>query len=89
MISNPKILVTGAHGFVGSALCQDLTRRGVRVNAVIRQGSGRDKFLIKDIASQTDWMSPLHGCSAVIHLAARVHVLTDRAAYGGKSMTSP
>ena len=79
MISNPKILVTGAHGFVGSALCQDLTRRGVRVNAVIRQGSGRDKFLIKDIASQTDWMSPLHGCSAVIHLAARVHVLTDRA----------
>ena len=79
MISNPKVLLTGAHGFVGSALCQDLLRRGVGVNAVIRQGSGRGKFLIKDIASQTDWMSPLHGCSAVIHLAARVHVLTDRA----------
>ena len=31
-----KVLVTGANGFVGSAVCRELDSRGIRVSAVVR-----------------------------------------------------
>ena len=49
------------------------------MNAAVRRNAKSGEFVVEDIASHTDWLLPLQGCETVIHLAARVHVLTDRA----------
>jgi nucleoside-diphosphate-sugar epimerase len=74
-----QILVTGASGFVGAALCAELTDRSVAYRAAIRRKSLADDCGIGDISAQTDWSTVLVGCDTVIHLAARVHVMEDRA----------
>ena len=80
------VLVTGAGGFVGSALCARLAERGYRVRAATRsalQGSlpsSVQGIVIGDIGPQTDWTSAVEGADAVVHLAARVHMLRDTAA---------
>lgn len=60
----PLLLVTGATGFVGGAVCGRLTaeHRPFRT-------AGRD----------ADWDGVLAGCGAVLHLAARVHVMNETA----------
>jgi nucleoside-diphosphate-sugar epimerase len=67
-----KVLVTGANGFVGCALVAGLEADGVAVEATTRQRVG-------DIDALTDWTAALTGCAAVVHLAARVHVMRDEA----------
>ncbi|MFZ5933426.1 UDP-glucose 4-epimerase family protein [Pseudomonas sp. HS6-2] len=66
------ILVTGASGFVGSALCRQLNMLGV---FSVRAPSRRDA----ELAAETDWVSALAGVDAVIHAAARVHVMQENA----------
>jgi nucleoside-diphosphate-sugar epimerase len=81
-----KVLVTGANGFVGKAVCTDLTARGMRVVAAVRNesatieiptGPAREIVSVGNIDAGTDWTNALSGCSSVIHLAARAHVLND------------
>lgn len=78
-----RVLVTGATGFVGQALCQDLTRRGWQLRAAIRNQSGLpagcEPCVIGDIGPDTDWTEALDGVGGVVHLAARVHVMRERA----------
>ena len=75
-----KVLVTGATGFVGSALCGRLRAAGHTVIAAVRRGSGSpDEVVIGEMSSFTNWRSVLAGCDAVVHLAARVHVMDDTA----------
>lgn len=72
------ILVTGASGFVGSKLIGRLPCEDVL-------GLGRDKpkessrypFVEAEIGRETDYSLALDNVSAVIHLAARVHVMND------------
>lgn len=77
-----RLLVTGATGFVGSAIQQriitdgqyDLTiaaRRNVTVPNAVRFVS------VADLAAETDWSDALQGVDVVIHSAARVHVMND------------
>lgn len=73
------ILVTGATGFVGKALCAELAARGRPVRAVSRRPA-TGCFAIGDIDGDTDWTQALRGVTHVVHLAARVHVMDDRAA---------
>lgn len=73
-----KILVTGANGFVGSSLCNNLYLRGLDFVPVVRKANLKNQFSIGDLTSDTDWAQALTGCTAVIHLAARVHVMNDR-----------
>lgn len=73
-----KILVTGANGFVGSALCDVLAGRAVDVVPVVRRASDLHQRSIGDMTSATAWGEHLTGCDAVIHLAARVHVMDDK-----------
>ncbi|MBK4733365.1 UDP-glucose 4-epimerase family protein [Noviherbaspirillum pedocola] len=72
-----KVLVTGANGFVGSALCAGLEARGMRYVAAVRRRIGAEQFEAGDIAGPVDWAPALAGCDTVIHLAARVHMMRD------------
>lgn len=78
------ILVTGGTGFVGAALLRQLLRDGVETATSVR---GSVTAAIKDVqyhrldgmSSITDWSAALEGVSAVVHCAARVHVMKDSA----------
>jgi UDP-glucose 4-epimerase len=77
------ILVTGANGFVGSALVARLARDGRDVLAGIRSTSivpspGVRVVSLGDLAEPGSRESLLAGVSCVVHAAARVHVLNDR-----------
>jgi nucleoside-diphosphate-sugar epimerase len=84
-----RVLVTGATGFVGSMLCDALTRSGYLVRAALRTDRPvpvaiAEKVIVGDINSSTDWLQALKGVDAVIHTAARAHVL--HAARAGANM---
>ena len=75
-----RVLLTGATGFVGSALCEVLARAGYKVRAALRTDRAvpatvAEKVIVGDINSTTDWTQALDGVDAVIHAAARAHVL--------------
>lgn len=77
-----RALVTGATGFVGGALVRQLGAVGWDVRAALRRPRGaadRDDVVVGDIGSTTEWADALAGVDAVIHLAARVHVMRDAA----------
>ena len=80
-----RVLVTGATGFVGRALCPALVADGHEVAAVVRN-SGNPGIpenarvhVIPDIGPETEWDQALSGMDAVIHLAARAHVMEEHA----------
>lgn len=78
-----QLLVTGATGFVGKTLCSALRRQSFPVKAIGRAGTIRADALGDQVASidgQTDWSLILDGIDAVIHLAARVHVMREQLA---------
>ncbi len=82
--SSIKILVTGANGFIGSALCQALVQQGYRVIATLRKEPQQaianiSWVVVGDINSETDWSNALTGVNIVIHLAARVHIMQEKA----------
>ena len=61
-----NILVTGATGFVGLALCDNLES----ANYNVRRSNQR--------LSELDWSDSLAGVETVVHLAARVHIMQDK-----------
>lgn len=83
-MNNPgKILVTGAAGFIGVALCRYLRRNKLSFRAVVRRG-GRplpadlqvdlgDIVAVPENAEADLWEDVLVGVETVIHLAARAH----------------
>ena len=72
-------LVTGANGFVGSALCRALAGKGYSVRAAVRSDChGRSieniqRLALGEINGRTEWNNALSGVNCVIHLAARTH----------------
>lgn len=75
-----RVLVTGANGFIGRALCSMLTRSGVAVHRCVRSApASGDAFVVGNIDGSTDWRTALTGCDAVVHLAGRAHQLGDQA----------
>lgn len=74
-----RVVVTGAGGFVGHNLTRHLLADGHEVVPIVRTEVGlADERVIADIGS-ADWPPLLRGADAVIHLAARVHMMHDRA----------
>ena len=75
-------LVTGANGFVGSALCARLLRDGTAVRGAVRSLSslpdGVEAIAVGRLSSETDWTVALRRVDQVVHLAARVHVMNDK-----------
>jgi nucleoside-diphosphate-sugar epimerase len=77
-----RVLITGSNGFVGNALLLALpTRQHKSVVAVRAAPDGRNApsnaIAIGDIDAATNWSTALNGADAVVHLAARVHVVRD------------
>lgn len=79
-----KVLVTGGAGFIGRDLIPRLVEAGHEVVATSRNPQavipGATVHQIGDLGPGTDWRDALAGVEAVIHLAARVHVMSDTAA---------
>jgi nucleoside-diphosphate-sugar epimerase len=75
-----KICVTGATGFVGSALCNALVMSNAIVIKAVRSCSGNGVVAVGDIGASTPWTEAVAGCDVVVHLAARVHVMHEAAA---------
>ncbi len=79
-----RVLVTGANGFVGRTLCPALRDAGHEVIAAVRNADGLpegcEARLVDDIGPETDWTEGLQDIEAVVHLAARVHVMRESAA---------
>ncbi len=73
-----KLLVTGATGFVGGGLCDALRIHDINFVPAVRRNATNGQFEIGNISGVTKWNDALAGCDVVIHLAARVHVMTDR-----------
>ena len=77
------VLVTGASGFVGHAVCAELLRRGFHVRAALRKPQTPfpecEQVIVPTLDEHTDWSSALRGIDIVIHLAARVHVMLEGA----------
>jgi nucleoside-diphosphate-sugar epimerase len=75
------ILVTGANGFVGSAVTERLSRSGlVRAAARRPQTSGRkgvEHVISPSLTGDADWQRALEGVRTVVHAAARVHVMRE------------
>lgn len=85
-----RILITGATGFIGSALSQYLLEAGHPVRGVVRASTKVPRRAIPEFAN-LEWVvlhdrsteretdEALQGVQIVVHLAARVHVMVDDA----------
>ncbi|TKD50156.1 NAD-dependent epimerase/dehydratase family protein [Sphingomonas baiyangensis] len=78
------IAVTGASGFVGRAVIRRAMAQNHRVRAIVREGTlvdASETVLVPDLilSGEKHLRSMFNGVDAVIHLAARVHVLRETA----------
>jgi len=74
-----RFLVTGANGFVGKALCQELRHRRLPCKPVVRNAGavgGSDN--VCHIDPSTNWSAQLVNVDVVIHLAARAHRVNEQ-----------
>lgn len=82
-LKKQRILLTGATGFVGSALQQRLlvdeyyeltiaARRALVTTNMFRAVN------IESLTSETDWAETLQGVDIVVHAAARAHAIKDK-----------
>lgn len=80
MTGSSTILVTGASGFLGSAVVVALLQYDYSVVGSVRSFAGGCHWGLVEtgsITAATDWSEALTGKFAVIHCAARVHVMDD------------
>ncbi len=75
------VLLTGANGFIGRALCQDLSTAGYRVRGAVREKLGPpvawETIETGDFTKNFSWSPLLSDVDIVIHTAARVHQMKE------------
>jgi len=71
-----KVLVTGAGGFIGSALCARLRRTGVAHVAAVRARGPASSDAALDLGdfASAEWERALSGVEVVVHLAGRAQL---------------
>lgn len=77
------VLVTGGNGFVGRAVVESLLATGVPVTAAVRRAEAQvspqaRKVIVGGLGASTLWSAALESVDAVIHTAARVHVMDEQ-----------
>ncbi len=77
-----RVLLTGATGFVGIPLVHHLINNDFNVVAAVRKQSDSlpskiRQIRIGDLLPETNWSDTLLNVDVVIHLAARVHIMSD------------
>jgi nucleoside-diphosphate-sugar epimerase len=77
-----KVLVTGAGGFIGRALCAHLAERGIAHVAAVRSLASQQDLPRSNVTALGDfaaaeWGDALTGIDSIVHLAGRAHVLRD------------
>jgi len=80
-----RCLITGAAGFVGGPLVERLHKERIWELAVTTRSAAASfpadvRHFPIEITSETDWTAALDGVDVIVHLAARVHIMDDRAA---------
>ncbi len=80
-----SVLVTGATGFLGAYVVEGLLKMGVAVRALVRSEhaglpAGVRQVRAADLSDRAALRAACRGVDAVVHLAARTHVLRDSAA---------
>lgn len=69
-----RILITGATGFIGSALTQSLRAAGADVRAAVRTPSAdANASVVGELSARPDWRAALEGVGTLIHLAGPAH----------------
>lgn len=82
---NRRVLVIGAGGFIGHAVCADFGLRGHQVTGAVRrrdaarESASVDYLCMGHMDESTDWSAAVAGIDCVVHLAARVHLMNDTA----------
>jgi nucleoside-diphosphate-sugar epimerase len=81
-LSVPRVLITGATGFIGRELMS--AARSFRLRAALRSPPvpelAAESIVVGEIDGRTDWTRALAGVDYIVHLAARVHVMNPTAA---------
>jgi nucleoside-diphosphate-sugar epimerase len=76
-----KVLLTGANGFVGKRILDNISRNsGIEHRAVYRRKertSDSEVVEVQTLDADTNWSEAVAGQQVVIHAAARVHVMND------------
>lgn len=73
-----RVLVTGASGFVGRALCPALRAAGHSVLGAVRRGDGQpDTVVSGDLGPSCEWFDHVDCPDVIVHLAARVHQMNE------------
>jgi nucleoside-diphosphate-sugar epimerase len=84
-LAGRTVLVTGSTGFIGRPVCRGLLEAGASVRGASREGgqhplAGVGRVQVADPLDRQAVRAAVTGVDAIVHLAARVHVMRERAA---------
>jgi nucleoside-diphosphate-sugar epimerase len=72
-----KLLITGANGFIGRALCAYLSDKNIEVTPVVRRPSDLVESIVLSDVDEDSWAKALQGCDTVVHLAGQAQIKTN------------